>query len=274
MISFPYAKINLGLNVVERRHDGYHNIESVFLPIALTDVLEIVPARGSHTTLTCYGNHVDCPPENNLVLKAYRLMKEHFGLPPVDIYLYKNIPHGGGLGGGSSDAAHTLLLLRTIFDLDADDKQLTAMATRLGADCAFFIHHRPMLVTGIGDVLTPIDVPLGGKTLLLVKPEASVSTPEAFAHITPSRPIEPLPAIIASPIELWDGRLKNDFEPSVFARLPLLWRIKIALLEAGAQYAAMSGTGSTIFGIFDDANVAELARDNFSDHSTYVIPLK
>ena len=153
MITFPNAKINLGLNVVERRPDGYHNIETVFYPIPLTDILEIVPAQGNDTTLTTYGNPVDCPPAKNLVMKAYRLLAEKFDLPPVDIYLYKHIPDGAGLGGGSSDAAHTLTMMREMYKLDITDDQLAAMAAKLGADCAFFVYNRPMAATGIGDVL-------------------------------------------------------------------------------------------------------------------------
>ena len=156
MITFPNAKINLGLNIVERRLDGYHNIETVFYPIPLTDVLEIVPVQ--ETSLTCYGNPVDCPPEKNLVMRAYRMLQEHYDLSPVAIHLYKHIPDGAGLGGGSSDAAHALLMLNQMFNLGISEADLATMAATLGADCAFFIYNRPMLATGIGDVLTPVDV--------------------------------------------------------------------------------------------------------------------
>ena len=176
MITFPNAKINLGLNIVERRSDGYHNIETVFFPVPLTDVLEIVPADSADTSLTCYGNPVDCPPEKNLVMKAYRLLQQRYDLPPVSIHLYKHIPDGAGLGGGSSDAAHTLLMLNKMFDLNIPHEELAAMAAGLGADCAFFIYSRPMMATGIGDVLSPVDVDLKGKTLLLVKPPVGVDS--------------------------------------------------------------------------------------------------
>ena len=274
MITFPNAKINLGLNIVARRPDGYHNIETVFYPVPLTDVLEIVPANpGTEVSLTCYGNPVDCPPEKNLVMRAYRLMQERYGLPPVAMHLYKHIPDGAGLGGGSSDAAHALGMLNKMFDLSLTDSQLASMAATLGADCAFFIYNRPMLATGIGDVLSPIDVDLKGKTLLLVKPPVGVDTRMAYSRVVPAPATASLPRLITRPVESWDGLLVNDFEPSVFAALPQLWLIKAQLLDAGAQYAAMSGSGSTIFGIFDSDNVAEQAADTFADCATFVLQL-
>ena len=274
MITFPNAKINLGLNIVERRPDGYHNIETVFYPGPLTDVLEIVPANdGDETTLTSYGNKVDCPPEKNLVMKAYRLLQAQYGLPAVAIHLYKHIPDGAGLGGGSSDAAHALVMLNKMFSLGLSDRELAAHAVTLGADCAFFIYNRPMLATGIGDVLSPIDVNLKGRTLLLVKPAMGVDTRTAYSRVKPQAPATPLTEILPRPINSWDGMLVNDFEPSVFAALPQLWLIKARLLDAGAQYAAMSGSGSTIFGIFDSDKLAVAAADTFADCATFVLQL-
>ena len=272
MITFPNAKINLGLNIVERRPDGYHNIETVFYPIPLTDVLEIVPAEGE-TSLTCYGNKVDCLPEKNLVMKAYRLLQERYDLPPVAIHLYKHIPDGAGLGGGSSDAAHTLLMLNSMFDLGVSKADLASMAATLGADCAFFIYNRPMMATGIGDVLSPVDVNLKGKTLLLVKPPVGVDTRTAYSRVIPAPATMSLAQTITLPVEAWDGCLNNDFEPSVFAALPQLWLIKARLLDSGAQYAAMSGSGSTVFGIFDSDNLAGAAADTFTDCATFVLGL-
>ena len=158
MITFPNAKINLGLHIVSRRSDGYHNIETVFYPIPLTDSLEIVPAKGAESTLTCYGRVVDCPVEKNLVMKAYRMMEEAYGLPPVDIYLVKHIPDGAGLGGGSSDASFCMKMLNDMFEIGLSAEQLAAMAAKIGADCPFFIYNQPMIATGIGDVLEPIGV--------------------------------------------------------------------------------------------------------------------
>ena len=274
MITFPNAKINLGLNIVERRPDGYHNIETVFYPIPLTDVLEIVPAgEGDETSLTCYGNKVDCPPEKNLVMKAYRLLQEQYDLPAVAMHLYKHIPDGAGLGGGSSDAAHALIMLNKMFALGLSDQELASKAVTLGADCAFFIYNRPMLATGIGDVLTPVDVNLQGRTLLLVKPPVGVDTRTAYSRVTPTPATVSLERMITLPVEMWDGHLNNDFEPSVFAALPQLWLIKAELLDKGAQYAAMSGSGSTIFGIFDSDKLADAAADTFADCDTFVLTL-
>lgn len=273
MITFPNAKINLGLNIVERRPDGYHNIETVFYPIPLTDVLEIVPSSTGETTLTCYGNAVDCPPEKNLVMRAYSLLSERVELPPVAMYLYKHIPDGAGLGGGSSDAAHALMMLNKMFGLNIGDEELATMAATLGADCAFFIYNRPMMATGIGDILTDIDVNLKGKTLLLVKPPVGVDTRTAYSRVTPHAAVDSLAATVQLPVTAWDGLLVNEFEPSVFSVLPQLWIIKARLLDAGAVYAAMSGSGSTIFGIYDNDKLAEAAADTFADFATFVLRL-
>ncbi|MBQ9556320.1 MAG: 4-(cytidine 5'-diphospho)-2-C-methyl-D-erythritol kinase [Muribaculaceae bacterium] len=273
MITFPNAKINLGLNIVERRPDGYHNIETVFYPIPLTDVLEIVPAVNGVTSLTCYGNSVDCPVEKNLVFKSYKLLQDQYDLPPVAMHLYKHIPDGAGLGGGSSDAAHALKMLNQMFGLRIGDADLAAMAAKLGADCAFFIYNRPMMATGIGDRLSPVDIDLAGKTLLLVKPPVGVDTRTAYSRVVPQQPAAALLDTIARPVASWDGLLVNDFEPSVFAALPQLWLIKARLLDAGAQYAAMSGSGSTVFGIFDSDKLAEPLADTFADCVTFVLHL-
>lgn len=273
MITFPNAKINLGLNIVERRPDGYHNIETVFYPIPLTDMLEIVPAADGVVSLTCYGNAVDCPVEKNLVMRAYRMLEAQHELPAVAMHLYKRIPDGAGLGGGSSDAAHALMLLNTMFDLRHSDADLASMAVKLGADCAFFIYNTPMLATGIGDVFAPVAVDLKGKSLLLVKPAEGVDTRTAYSRVTPQKPAVDLAKVITWPVHTWDGMLVNDFEPSVFAVVPRLWLIKAALLDAGATYAAMSGSGSTVFGIFDDDKLAEAAADTFADCATFLLPL-
>lgn len=271
MITFPNAKVNLGLNIIERRPDGYHNIETVFYPIPLTDVLEIVPA--SDTSLTCYGNHVDCPSEKNLVFKAYSMLREMFDLPPVEMHLYKHIPDGAGLGGGSSDAAHALMMLNKMFDLRLSNAELATMAAKLGADCAFFIYNKPMMATGIGDILAPVSVDLTGKVLLLVKPPVGVDTRTAYSRVTPQVPVARLESVITMPVQCWDGLMVNDFEPSVFAALPQLWLIKARMIDAGALYASMSGSGSTVFGIFDNDKLADSAADTFADCATFVLHL-
>lgn len=273
MITFPNAKINLGLNVVRRRPDGYHDIETAFYPIPLTDVLEIVPAGGGETTLTCHGQTVDCPAQDNLVMRAHALMQRHYGVPPVEMHLYKHIPHGAGLGGGSSDAAHAITMLNDLFGLNRPQDELARLAAQLGADCAFFVYNRPMLATGVGDVLSPIDVSLQGMTLLLVKPEAGVSTAQAYSRVTPAPPQTDLRQTLAMPVAAWDGWLKNDFEPSVFAQIPQLLAIKTALYAMGAHYAAMSGSGSTVFGIFDNDKLSAGATDTFADYATFVLKL-
>lgn len=273
MISFPNAKINLGLNIVERRADGYHNLETVFYPIGLTDVLEIVPASGDESTLTTYGNPVDCPVEKNLVMKALRLMQQHYNVSEVDIYLYKHIPDGAGLGGGSSDASSTMLMLNEMFNLGIEKEELAQHAAALGADCPFFIYNRPMMATGIGDVLSPIDVTLRGLHLLLVKPDVSVPTKVAYSRVTPAPSTSELASDLSTPVIHWQEMVKNDFEPSVFAHYPELAEIKLAIEEGGALYVSMSGSGSSIFGIFDDVNMAETLKEKFTNLTSYVIAL-
>lgn len=261
MITFPNAKINLGLNVTERRPDGYHNIETVFVPVAVTDTLEIVPAaEGRTTTLATYGRPVECEPEKNLVMKAARLMQRQYGVPEVEIHLTKVIPHGAGLGGGSSDATFTLLMLNEMYGLGLDDETLARLAATLGADCPFFVYNRPMLATGIGDQFAPVDLDLKGKWLYLVKPPVYVPTAQAYAGIRPAAPATSLADDLRLPVEQWQGRVKNDFEPSVFALHPELADIKERLLRAGAEYAAMSGSGSSMFAICPSVNVAEAMR--------------
>ena len=273
MITFPNAKINLGLNIVERRSDGYHNIETVFYPIALNDVLEIVPAQGGESTLITYGNPVDCPVEKNLVMKALRLMQQHYNVPEVDIYLYKHIPDGAGLGGGSSDASSTMLMLNDMFNIGAPKDKLARLAATLGADCPFFIYNRPMMATGIGDILKPIEMSLKGLFLYLVKPNVSVPTKVAYSRVTPASSNSVLEEDVAMRVDKWSGLVKNDFEPSVFATYNELAQIKAEIKAAGALYASMSGSGSSIFGIFYDVIMAEKLKGVFPDSTDFVIPL-
>lgn len=273
MIKFPNAKINLGLNIVNRRPDGYHDIETIFYPIALQDVVEIVTAEGNESSLTVYGREINCPTEKNLVMKAYRSLEKDYNLPPVDIYLHKNIPDGAGLGGGSADAACTILILNEMFNLNISPATMAERAAKLGADCAFFIYNTPMIATGIGDILSPIEVSLQGKALLLIKPDVSVPTAEAYSKVTPKPSEVELSETIKSPISEWKNSLKNDFEPSVFTAHPELAEIKKKLYEQGAIYASMSGSGSSIFGIYDSAIMAEKAKEYFAKTNAYVINL-
>lgn len=249
MLCFPNAKINLGLNIVSKRPDGYHNIETVFYPIPVKDALEIVPAESFSFTQT--GIPVDAPPEKNLAVKAYMRLKERHALPPSEIHLLKAIPFGAGLGGGSSDAAFMLKLLNAYASLDLSEDELEEIAATLGADCPFFIRNVPVFATGTGNIFEPIDLSLKGYHLCLVKPDVSVSTAEAYAQVTPAQPAVSLKEIVCSPVASWKERMVNDFEDSVFSRYPVIRQIKETLYEAGALYASMSGSGSSVFGLFD-----------------------
>ncbi len=258
MITFPCAKINLGLNIVSKRPDGYHNLETVFYPIPLTDALEIkymdekFPSE-SPCDLKITGNDVDCNEEDNLVIKAYQLLAADFQLPRVHAHLVKRIPTQAGLGGGSSDAAYMIRLLDERFRLNIGIPEMERYAAKLGADCAFFITADPSYAEGIGDVLMPVDVPgagLGGYYLAVVKPSVAVSTRDAYAAIVPKTPAKCCRDIVRQPIETWKDELVNDFEAPIFAMHPELAAIKKSLYDAGAVYAAMSGSGSALFGIF------------------------
>lgn len=258
MITFPCAKINLGLNIVSKRPDGYHNLETVFYPIPLTDALEIkymdekFPSE-SPCDLKIIGNDVDCNEEDNLVIKAYQLLAADFQLPRVHAHLVKRIPTQAGLGGGSSDAAYMIRLLDERFRLNIGIPEMERYAAKLGADCAFFITADPSYAEGIGDVLMPADVPgagLGGYYLAVVKPSVAVSTRDAYAAIVPKTPTKCCRDIVRQPIETWKDELVNDFEAPIFAMHPELAAIKQSLYDAGAVYAAMSGSGSALFGIF------------------------
>lgn len=256
MIVFPNAKINIGLNIVERRNDGYHNLESIFYPINIYDRLQVdidteCPTCGC--TLNLDGIEIEGRPEDNLVVRAYRLLAENFKLPAVTVQLQKLIPMGAGLGGGSSDAAFMLKVLNDMMQLQLSDDELETYAARLGADCAFFIKNQPVFATGIGndfhyDIPIP---PLSGKVLVLVKPNVFVSTRDAYSFITPARPKYALTESILQPIDQWKDLIENDFESSVFPRFPLIRDVKEKLYQLGAQYASMSGSGSSVFGLFN-----------------------
>ena len=244
MLFFPNAKINIGLNITSKRADGYHNLESIFYPIAWRDILEIIPSK----QLIFESTGLSIPGQGNLCLKAYKLMKSHYGITPVSMHLRKNIPIGAGLGGGSSDAAFTLMALNTIFELGLEKDELKKMAAQLGADCPFFIDNTPSLIGGIGELLNPIDLDMSNYHLLVVKPDIFVSTAEAFSVIVPQKPSLSLEEEIKMPIKKWT--LKNDFEDSIFPQYPELLEIKKSLIHAGALYASMSGSGSSVYGIF------------------------
>ena len=274
MITFPIAKINLGLNIVERRPDGYHNLETVFFPVPVQDALEVMPMDEAFpsavdcdlkvTNIAIEGNE-----QQNLVVKAYRLLKQDFPkLPRVHAHLFKAIPTQAGMGGGSSDCAAMLTLLNEQFCLGLTQQQLIDYAAKLGADCPFFVLGRPAYAEGIGERLYPIDLDLKGYRLAVVRPDIPVSTKEAFSLIKPKRPARNCRDIIKQPITTWRNELVNDFEESVFALHPEIGSVKAQLYEMGADYAAMSGSGSAVFGLFpssfDDASLLPLLHERFS----------
>lgn len=252
-IFYPNAKINIGLNIVEKRADGYHNIETIFYPIPLRDVLKIKPQKkGLETSLEVL-NFEECEDNitDNLVFKAYRLLQEKYPLHEVCMMLEKNIPTGAGLGGGSADAAFTLKILNKLFRLNIPINELEILATTLGADCSFFIRNKPAYATGIGNILTPLNLFLRGYHLLLVKPDVHVSTPNAYSNIVPQPSSTTLYEDIKRPIGEWKKYIKNDFEPSVFNQYPDIALIKEKMYKIGAAYASMSGSGATVYGIFE-----------------------
>lgn len=250
MISFPPCKINLGLQVVSKRPDGYHNIETCFYLLPWTDILEIIPS--DVFAFSSSGIAVPGKQEDNLCLKAYQLLKNNFVLTAVKIHLHKAVPMGAGLGGGSSNAAYTLRTLNTIFNLKLNTDQLKQYASQLGSDCSFFIEDVPMIGTGRGEVLENSTVNLKGKYIVVIKPEVHVSTAEAYAGVKPSGASNHLKDIVEkAPLGSWKDSLKNDFEDSVFAKYPLIRELKEKLYHHGATYASMSGSGSSVFGIFE-----------------------
>ncbi len=250
MVSFPPCKINLGLHVLSKRADGYHNLETCFYPIPLTDILEIIYA--DTFSFHASGNNIPGKSDDNLCIRAYELLEKDFSLPPVEIHLHKVIPTGAGLGGGSSDAAYTLRLLHTVFELGLSSTQLINYARQVGSDCAFFIEDDVKLGTGRGEILESMHISLKGKYLVLLKPDVHVSTAEAYQGIVPSTPKRSVKEVLeTTPISEWRNFVKNDFEESVFKKYPIITRYKKSLYDAGAVYASMSGSGSSVFGIFD-----------------------
>lgn len=252
MISFPNAKINLGLYITEKRTDGYHNLASCFVPVAWQDALEILPAE--NFALSISGLKVEGDKQNNLCYKAYKILAEKHQVPPVHIFLHKAIPMGAGLGGGSADAAFTLKMLNQMFDLQLASQELSTYASQLGSDCAFFVENKPQFCYEKGDKMHPISLPqLKGKYVVLVYPNFGISTQEAYSQVRPqSIDFDLQKHLEQSPLHTWKNWLHNDFETHLFAKYPVLYEIKQQLYKQGAIYAAMSGSGSTIFGIFEN----------------------
>ena len=258
MVSFPPCKINLGLHIVGKRPDGYHNIETCFYPVPWTDVLEVVPAR--HFSLSVSGDPVPGPAVENLCVRAYDLLCKDFNLKPVAIHLHKLLPIGAGLGGGSADGAYALKTIRELFDLPITTEAMKAYAARLGSDCAFFIENKPAIGTGRGEVLSEVALSLKSKYLIIVKPEVEISTATAYSGVTPRIPALDIRKIIEThPVEAWRQLLKNDFEEHLFKQFPIIEALQQKLYALGASYASMSGSGSAVFGIFP--NAADLKKE-------------
>ena len=273
MITFPIAKINLGLNVVERRPDGYHNLETVFYPVPISDALELTIMNTKFpSTVDCdikvTNLEVEGDEQRNLVVRAYQLLKQDFQqMPRVHAHLWKGIPTQAGMGGGSSDCAYAIRLLNEMFTLGLSDEQMIQYAARLGADCAFFILSRPAYAEGIGELLQPISLNLSSYYIGIVRPNIPVSTREAFSLIKPQKPAKCCRDVVMQPIETWREELTNDFEQSVFTLHPEIGAIKQQLYDLGAVYAAMSGSGSAVFGLFQ--NEIDLAAHFPKDVFTY-----
>lgn len=279
MIAFPACKINIGLQLTERRPDGFHNLLSAFYPVGWSDAVEIVPAPTfgfSTSGLPIPGGNVPSrfaagqisavTAPDNLCVRAYELLRANYDLPPVQMHLHKVVPIGAGLGGGSADAAATINLLNTQFDLKLTIEQREAYARKLGSDCAFFIQNRPQYCVEKGDVFEEIALALAGYHILLVYPNLAISTAEAYAGVIPHQPDIPLRNLLEAPIETWRGQVHNDFEDSLFPKYPLLAELKRALYDTGALYASMSGSGSTVYGIF---STPPERSDHFSRYTVW-----
>lgn len=265
MLCFPNAKINIGLNVVEKRPDGYHNLETVFYPIPLCDALEAVVSNDDSQPYFWdnSGIMVDAPAEENICIQALNLLAKDHKLPSLNIHLLKKIPFGAGLGGGSADGAFMLKLINDMCELNLSNSTLKDLASRLGADCPFFIENKACFATGIGDQFESLDLNLVGYHIALIKPPIHVSTPVAYAGIEPTIPNRNLKNDILLPIEQWKEVIKNDFEKRVFTKYPSIKTIKEELYSLGASYAAMSGSGSTVFGLFKEAPTLKFNDDHF-----------
>ena len=251
MISFPNAKINIGLNITDKRPDGYHNIASCFYPVQWRDILEIIPAQ--ELQFTSSGISIPGNEENNLCIEAYRILEKEYKIPPVRMHLHKVIPIGAGLGGGSSDGAFVLKMLNEIYKLSLSIDKLENFASQLGSDCPFFIANQPKYVTGTGNIFHKIDINISGKHLVIIKPDIHLSTAEAYAGIRPQHPSENIKDLIENnPISAWRDSLFNDFERSVFPNHPSITKVKQELYSQGAIYASMTGSGAAVYGIFDE----------------------
>ncbi|MDR2586307.1 MAG: 4-(cytidine 5'-diphospho)-2-C-methyl-D-erythritol kinase [Prevotellaceae bacterium] len=268
MIVYPHAKINIGLQIVARRDDGYHDIETVIYPVDLRDILEIKPSL--QTSLFLYGMPVDGQWQDNLCIKAYHLVQADFDLPPVQFHLYKQIPIGAGMGGGSSDGAYTLRLLNDYFSIGINELRLQEYATCLGSDCPAMLNKRPLLAKGRGEVLSNVHIDLSQYYMLICMPSLSISTAQAYAQAISKKPKLPLGQLLNLPVGEWRGQIVNDFESILFPKYPVLQEFKEKLYKFGALYASLSGSGSALYGIFESEEKREEARDYFTELQAFV----
>ena len=260
MILFPNSKINLGLHILRKRNDGFHDLETVFYPIPLSDALEIIEAENirAETTITTSGRAIDGNVEENICIKAYKLLQKEFDIPPVKIHLHKAIPIGAGLGGGSADGAFTLLLLNKKFKLDIAEEKLMEYGLQLGSDCPFFIKNKISYATGRGEIIKQINLDLSPYKIALINPGIKINTGLAFSQIHPKENRTSILEIIQEPIDGWKDNLVNDFEKPIFKQHPAIKEIKKELYEKGAVYACMSGSGSSVFGLFEKSTAPAL----------------
>lgn len=264
MIVFPTSKINLGLRITEKRPDGFHNLQSCFYPVGWGDALEIIPA--DEFAFSSSGLAIPGDAGSNLCIKAYNVLKADFDLPPVKMHLHKIVPIGAGLGGGSADAAFTLKLLNERFSLRLTVSELEEYARLLGSDCAFFIQNRPLYCIEKGDTFLETEIDLSGYYILLVYPNLAISTAEAYAGVRPRQPEISLEDQLHTSVDTWRDTIHNDFEDSLFPKYPILAQIKQELYGAGAVYASMTGSGSTLYGIF---NAPPIVPNQFLDYSVW-----
>lgn len=265
MISFPNAKINIGLNITEKRPDGFHNIQSAFYPVSLCDALELLENTekdASPVTMSFSGIEIPGDATDNLCAKAYHLIARDYPLPKIKVHLHKHIPIGAGLGGGSADAAFFIRLLNDAFELGLAWGEMHNYARQLGSDCSFFITNKPAFVEGKGDEYEFLPLSLKGYSIVLIYPNIHINTAKAYSRVKPKAPLRSLEDDLKLPLEEWKNYIHNDFEDSIFVQFPELKQIKEQLYTSGAVYAAMSGSGSTVYGIFKDK--VDL-KDNFKD---------
>ncbi|NLR90928.1 4-(cytidine 5'-diphospho)-2-C-methyl-D-erythritol kinase [Flammeovirga agarivorans] len=263
MISYPNAKINIGLAITSKRQDGFHDIASCFYPVGWSDILEIIPSE----ELSFQSTGIDIPgnADHNLCLQAYHLLNKDFNIPPVQMHLHKIIPIGAGLGGGSADGAFALVMLNEMNNLGLSDEQLEEYAAQMGSDCPFFIKNKPVYVTGRGEVFNELDLTLKGKKIVLVNPNIHISTKEAYSGVSPKALDFELKATLEGNIEDWKDHVKNDFEDSLLKKYTVIDKIKSDLYKQGAEYASMTGSGSTVFGIFS----TEIDLSNYTEYSVW-----